>query len=331
MSEVERRPGPEHDTAALPRTYRRCALAGPRKSILTSATIPRCGYGQVLVKVKVNGICASDLKTWQTGPEDKSSSIFLGHEPVGEVVAIGPAVAACSVGDTVTGRIDQSYAEYALAAEADVVVMPPLPAGMALGEPLGCVVDGLLRTPIDIADTVAVVGAGFMGLCALQILSHCCTSRLIAIDPRPDARAAAAQHGADDAISPERAHDLSLTRGSSGYDVVIEASGTEAGLALATELARPHGSLAIMGYHQQARTVDMQAWNYKALNVINAHVRDVHRLRRSTQRALDLAAAGRINPASLITHRYTLANIDNAFADLERKPEGFVKGIVDIA
>lgn len=330
MSEDERRAGPEHDTAAQPETYHRCALAGPRQSILTVAVVPRCDYGQILVKVRHNGVCASDLLIWQTGPADNSSSIYLGHEAVGEVVAIGPRVTACRVGDTITGRIDQSFAEYALAADTDVVVVPPqLPAGLTLGEPLGCVVDGLLRTPIEIADTVAVVGAGFMGLCALQVLSQCCTSRLIAIDPRPDARASAARHGANDAVTPEETH--TLTRSSSGFDVVIEASGTEAGLTLATGLVRQHGSLAILGYHQRPRTVDMQTWNYKAIDVINAHVRDPHRLRHSTQRALDLVAAGRINPASLITHRYPLADIDRAFADLERKPTGFIKAVIDIA
>ena len=74
----------------------------------------------------------------------------------------------------------------------------------------------------------------------------------------------------------------------------------------------------------------MQAWNWKALDVVNGHVRDPLRLADSIRRGLDVLASGRIDYAALLTHRYPLAAIDQAYADLRAKPPGFVKAVVQL-
>jgi 2-desacetyl-2-hydroxyethyl bacteriochlorophyllide A dehydrogenase len=306
-------------------TYRCASLVGPRRTALATASLPVCRPRQVLVRVHYVGVCASELPAWQAGPD--GGRLVLGHEPAGYVVAVGPGVTSCAVGDLVAGRIAHSFAEYAVADEQDVVVVPAgVPAGAAAvgGEPLGCVVEGLRRTSIDVADRVAVIGTGFMGLCLVQLLVQCPTSRLVAIDPRADAREQALRRGADEVYHPTDG------RGEE-FDVVFETSGSQAGLDLATELVAPHRTLSILGYHQQSRTVDMRTWNYRAITVVNAHVRDRDRLRDSTRRGLDLVAAGRIDVAGLITHRYPLADLDQAFTALVEKPDGFVKAVVDVA
>ncbi|MFE2316431.1 zinc-binding dehydrogenase [Streptomyces sp. NPDC059441] len=317
------------DQSSLPDTYQRSALTGPEQSAFVPAPLPVCDVGQVLLRIQRVGVCASELSVWQNGPADEPA--FLGHEPVGEIAAVGPGVTDVTVGDLATGRIEHSYGQYALADAHDVVVVPPgVSADNALGEPLGCVVEGLRRTPLDVGDRVAVVGAGFMGLCLLQLLRHSPTSQLIAIDPRQDAQEHAARNGADEAVTPQQAPDLAARNGTDGFDVVFEASGTQAGLDLATRLVRQHGTLSILGYHQQMRSVDMQQWNFKAIDVINAHVRDRQRIRESTRRGLDLVAAGRVDLGPLITHRYRLADLDRAFTDLSGKPDGFIKAVVEI-
>ena len=306
-------------------------VIGSRRSALSSRPIPDCGTGQVLIRVIVNGVCASDITEWQSDP--LADPILLGHEPVGEVVAVGPGVETCATGDLVTGQVDPSFSDFALADESDLVKVPPgLAPDAALGEPLGCIVEALRRTPRDVGDGIAVVGAGFMGLCLLQLLRHTPSSQVVAIDPRADARSHALRHGADTAADRAAvgARDSSSAGAQPGFDVVFEVSGSQPGLDLATELVRPQGTLSIIGYHQGRRTVDMHAWNWKALDVVNAHVRDRARLRDSIKRGLDLAAAGRIDLASLITHRYPLSEVDAAFTALVEKPDGFIKAVIDV-
>jgi threonine dehydrogenase-like Zn-dependent dehydrogenase len=224
-------------------------------------------------------------------------------------------------------------ADLVVAEQIDVVRLPPgVPAASALGEPLGCVVEGLRRTRIDVADRVAIVGAGFMGLCLLQVLRHSWTSQIVAIDPRADAREAALSHGADIAVGPDEAKSCLpfLGQPDTAFDVVFEASGSQPGLDLGTELVREHGTLSILGYHQAPRTVDMKAWNFKALDVVNAHVRDRSRMRESVARGLRLMATGRVDLATLITHRFALDQVDRAFEALATKPTGFIKAVVDL-
>ncbi|HEY2175904.1 MAG TPA: zinc-binding dehydrogenase [Mycobacteriales bacterium] len=311
---------------------RASVLVGPGRSELSSDPIPEYGAGQVLIEVLVNGVCASDLPRWRSAPP--SSSIRLGHEPVGRVAAVGAGVGSCAVGDIVTGRVSPSFADLAVADEADLVVAPTgVPAEAVLGEPLGCVVDALRRTGVDVADRVAVVGTGFMGLCLLQLLRHAGLRQVVAIDPRADAREHALRHGADVAIEPAAARDLAPFPAGSGqeFDVVFEASGSQPGLDLATDLVRAHGIVSIMGYHQEPRSVDMKTWNWKGLDVVNSHVRDRARLRDSTRRGLDLVAAGKVDLQPLITHRFPLADVDQAFLTMDKKPDGYIKAIIEIA
>ncbi len=307
-------------------------VVGPGRSELTTQPIPECGVGEVLLRVLVNGVCASDLPGWRSAPP--SSAIRLGHEPVGRVAAVGPGVTTCSEGDLVTGRVGRSNCDFAVADETDLVIVPAgLPATSAIGEPLGCVVDVLRRTRVDVGDRVAVIGAGFMGLCLLQLLRHACARQVVAIDPRADAREHALAHGADLAIAPGEVPSLAPFPAHSPqeFDVVVEASGSQAGLDLATDLARAHGIVSIMGYHQEPRSVDMKTWNWKGLDVVNAHVRDRARLRDSTRRGLDLLAAGRVDLGPLITHRFALDEVDQAFLAMDKKPDGYIKAIVEIA
>lgn len=304
---------------------RRSELTGPRTSAVRSVELAEPGYGEVLLRVLVNGVCASEVAEWTAGP-GSAGPLALGHEPVGEVVAAGPEVSGVRVGDVVTGRVDASFTDHAVADARDLVVVPPgVEPAEALGEPLGCVVEALRRTRLDTGDRVAVVGTGFMGLVLLQLLRHAGTRQVVAIDPRPDARELALVHGADAAAAPGEAAGSAYE---SAFDVVVEASGTAPGLDLATALVRPHGVLSIMGYHQGLRTVDLHAWNWKAIDVVNAHVRDRARLRDSVRRGIDLVAAGRVDVGALVTHRFGLDEVDAAFAALVGKDPGFVKAVI---
>ncbi|MBO0870294.1 MAG: alcohol dehydrogenase catalytic domain-containing protein [Micromonosporaceae bacterium] len=300
-------------------SYRRSVLAGPRRSRIDTAEVPEPGPAQILVRVLANGVCASELPGWQAGPAGPEP-VALGHEPVGRVVAVGAGVRTPAVGDLVTGRLGSSFAELVVARAQDAVPVPPgLSPAAAVGEPLGCVVEAVRRSRVDVGDRVAVVGLGFMGLCLLQVLATSPVAELVAVDPRQQARERAVHYGATGA------HGTGIA---GQFDAVFEVTGVPAGLDLATRLTREHGTLSIVGYHQGARQVDMQAWNFKALEVVNGHVRDPRRLADSTARGLALVAAGRIAYPELFTHWYPLERVDDAFADLAAKPAGFIKAAV---
>ena len=90
-----------------------------------------------------------------------------------------------------------------------------------------------------------------------------------------------------------------------------------------------HGILSIVGWHTGGmRSLDIGLWNWKAITVVNAHERRSDNLVRCMEAGLYLIATDKLDMTSLITHTYSLDEVDKAFADLENKPEGYIKGVV---
>jgi threonine dehydrogenase-like Zn-dependent dehydrogenase len=113
---------------------------------------------------------------------------------------------------------------------------------------------------------------------------------------------------------------------------VIEAVGKQWPLDLAGELVGEGGTLIVAGYHQDGpRQVSMQMWNWKGIDVINAHERDRAVQRRGVKEAVDAVAAGRLDPAPLYTHVYPLEALGAALDATRDKPDGFVKALVVFA
>ena len=109
----------------------------------------------------------------------------------------------------------------------------------------------------------------------------------------------------------------------------MEGSGTQPGLTLAGEMVRAHGLLSILGYHQGGpRQVEVGMWNWKAIDVVNAHLRRRTDLIESMRIGLELTAKGLIDLGALVTHRYTLDEVDRAYTDLQEKPPEFIKAVV---
>ena len=309
-------------------------LIAPKTSEVVEAETPEPGPGEALVRVSVCGVCASELHPWADGVPHYPRR--FGHEPMGVVAAVGTGVTGVREGDRVTGLFNQAFADYGAARADELLPVPEHVADeAALGEPLACLVNAQRRTPVELADRVALIGLGYMGLGMLQLLKLRGPSRIVAIDVREDARAAAMRLGADEVYDPSGLPPESyLTRfggwqSDRGFEVVVEGSGTQAGLTLAGELVRPHGILSILGYHQGGpRQVDVGMWNWKAIDVVNAHVRRRADLMESMRIGLELTAKGLIDLGALVTHRYGLDEVDCAYRDLMEKPPGFIKAVV---
>jgi threonine dehydrogenase-like Zn-dependent dehydrogenase len=309
-------------------------MIAPGTSEVVEEATPEPGRGQLLVRVTTSGVCASELHPWIDGAPHYPRR--FGHEPVGVIEAVGPDVERFAAGDRVTGLFAGAFADIVVADEEIVVPVPAgLPDERAMGEPLACLVNAARRTPVELADRVALIGLGYMGLGLLQLLKLRGPSRIVAIDVREEARQHALDLGADEAMHPAEVPDdyLLMSFGDwnsdRGFDVVVEASGTQSGLTLAERMVRAHGLLSILGYHQGGdRAVDMQMWNWKAIDVVNAHVRRRGDLLESMRLGLELEAKGQIDLGSLVTHRFGLGEVDAAFTALRDKPEGFIKAII---
>jgi threonine dehydrogenase-like Zn-dependent dehydrogenase len=300
---------------------------------LVEVPVPDPGPGEVRVRLEGCGVCGSDLPVWEGRPwfEYPREPGTPGHEGWGLVDAVGAGVKGLEEGARVAGLTPCAYAEYDVARAADLVLLPPALSDAPFpGEALGCAVNVLRRSGIRAGHTVAVVGTGFLGSVVVQ-LAAARGARVIAVSRRRAALEKAAAMGAHETIAlhePVVEHVESLTDGGL-CDVVVEAAGVQATLDVSARLTRTRGRLVIAGFHQDgAREVDMQMWNWRGIDVINAHERDPAVYREAILAAVAAVADGRLNPAPLYTHRFRLEELDRAFcAALERR-DGFMKALV---
>lgn len=298
---------------------------------LVEVPLPDPGEGEVRLRLEGSGVCGSDLAVWAGRPwfEYPQPPGAPGHEGWGVVDAVGPGVAGLGEGDRVAGLTYRAYADYDLARAADLVPLPE-GAGPFPGEALGCAVNVVRRSGIRAGDTVAVVGAGFLG-CLIVQLAAAAGARVIAISRRRSALEAAARMRAAETVAleepvTERVEELT---GGRLCDVVVEAAGVQATLDVAGPLTRTRGRLVIAGFHQDgSRQVDMQLWNWRGLDVVNAHERDPAVYVEGIREAAAAVAAGTLDPGSLYTHRFGLDRVGEALDTAIERPDGFVKALV---
>ena len=108
-------------------------------------------------------------------------------------------------------------------------------------------------------------------------------------------------------------NEVKEVTGGAGCARVIEATGLQAPLDLASEICRERGRLIIAGYHQDGpQLVNMQSWNWRGLDIINAHERDPNIYLQGMREAVNAIAQSRLNPAPLYTHRFELGEIATA-------------------
>src|SRR5205823_915730 len=182
------------------------------------------------------------------------------------------------------------------------------------GEPLGCAMNIFRRSDIGKDDTVAIVGIGFLGALLTQLASAT-GAHVIALARRRFALDLAKEMGAAQLITLDD-HAVenvkNLTHGKF-CDVVIECTGKQWPLDVASELTRERGRLVIAGYHQDGpRKINMQLWNWRGLDVINAHERDEQIYAEGMRAAVDSITAGEIDPSPLYTHRFNLDELPAA-------------------
>jgi threonine dehydrogenase-like Zn-dependent dehydrogenase len=284
--------------------------------------IPR--PGEVLIRLEGCGVCASSLPVWQwrswfAYPLKAGSP---GHEPWGRVVECGEAVSGLEIGTRVTGLSYHAFAEYDIARADHLVPLPEQHNGRPFpGEALACAMNVFQRARIDPGMPVAIVGAGFIGSVLIQAATAA-GAIVTAFSRRQWSLDNAIEQGAEDA---RRIDELGPDDDGS-WPCVIECTGTQAGLDVSTRLVGIRGRLVVAGYHQEGlRNVDMQLWNWKGIDVVNAHERDPALYTRGIRAALESIEQKHIEPWPLLTHSVALEDIDHAFWLMQARPDGFTK------
>jgi threonine dehydrogenase-like Zn-dependent dehydrogenase len=312
-------------------------LTGPGKLRITQVERPRPGPDEVRIRLEGCGVCASNLTPW-AGPDwmqFPTQPGALGHEAWGVVDAVGDNVNGISVGDRVAALTYNSYAQYDLARAEAVVHLPDSFASQPFpGEPLGCAMNIFARSDIRAGQTVAIVGLGFLGAILTRLATNA-GARVLAISRRSFSLDVGRMMGAAECMRMD-AHqrlieDVKEITGGVFCDRVIEATGKQAPLDLASELTRERGKLIIAGYHQDGpRQVNMCLWNWRGLDVINAHERDPNVYVQGIRAAVAEMESKRLDASLLCTHRFPLERLDEALNMTRDRPEGFVKALVTL-
>lgn len=308
-------------------------VRGPRSASVLRVDRPEPGPDEVLVRLEGSGVCGSNGALWEGRewfryPCEPGAP---GHEGWGRVEALGENVERLEVGSRVTLLSYRAFAEYDVAKASSVVPLPPeLDGDPVPGEALGCAMNVFRRSDVRPGQDVAVIGVGFLGALLVQLASRA-GARVFAVSRRAFARDVARRCGASETIPMDDSAAstiLEATRGR-GCDRVLEAVGHQEGLDLGTALTAEGGRLVIAGFHQDgARRVDMQTWNWRGIDVINAHERRPEVYVEGMRLAIDAVRSGALDHRPLVTHRFPLSELGHALDALHARPGSFLKAVV---
>jgi 2-desacetyl-2-hydroxyethyl bacteriochlorophyllide A dehydrogenase len=314
-------------------------LIGPRELRLEARPVLSAAAGTVVVRVTAAGLCGTDYRIW-TGDRAVGYPLVMGHEFIGTVLAVGADAPGLAVGDRVAvepnyscGRcplcregnrnlclsrtavgidVDGGFAEQArVPARCCWPAPPALPdETLMLTEPLAVVVRAVKRAEPKSGETAAVVGVGTLGLLAVQVL-RARGVRVLAVS-RSDRRLALAQALGADAVTAAGARaDVDAARifsGREGVDLVIETAGTAPAVAQAVELSRPGGRIVLTGLPHEPTELDFFWVVRRELRILGSMI-----YQDEFPEAMRLLEAGVVRVERLLTHRFSLDRIGEAF------------------
>lgn len=333
---------------------------GPRDLRYVDAETPEPGRDQVLVRVKSVSICGSDLSGYKGGSAMRVPPLIMGHEFSGEIARLGPGVANAKVGDRV-GIVTNLYCgkcqdcrdglsnicdnRYIIGttmkagsyngAMADYVVAPaqkimPLPDGVsfdecALVEPLSISLRATKHAGEVKGKTVAVFGAGPIGLMGILCMKAFGAERIVAIDIVDNRLKMALQCGATDAVN-SRDDVLGLTRGMTsgvGVDVVFDAAGIPETVNAGIEIARNGGKLIMVGMASPKFEIEYKHAICKELKMLGSYMYTTE-----MREGLDMISSGKINVRQIITSRHPMSEGPRLFEELTSGKTSDIKVIL---
>lgn len=338
-------------------------LYQPRRfRVLESEAVPP-GPGEIQVRVRSVGICGSDLHYFSEGSIGDvliRYPVVLGHEPAGEIVSAGAGVTGITAGAPAllepaiycyhcehchSGRhnVCQNirflssppdpgfFREYVNLPAHNVVALPDgldLDTG-TLFEPLAVVLHSLQIARMNLGETVAVFGAGPIGLLTIAALKMAGAGRIWSVEPLPHRRELAVLMGADAALDPRQGDPVSQIvsdTGRRGVDLAIDCATKPGTIGQTIDVTRNAGRVVITGIPSEPSTfVNFHAMRRKELALFN-----VRRANHETQAAVAMLQADPRRFAALITHRIELDDAERAFEMLETGGGGAAKIVIRV-
>jgi L-iditol 2-dehydrogenase len=338
---------------------RTAELIAPLTFRLGEMPIEDPGPGEVQVRIEAVGVCGSDMHAYSEGSVGSTPNVYpmvLGHEPAGTIVKTGPGVTGLCAGDR--GALEPAlycyHCEFCLSGHHNVcanirflsnpghpgffrefVNLPvanflPIPAGMScdeatLAEPLAIAIHSLRLVSIRPAETVAVLGAGPIGLLTIAALRAAKARRIWAVEPVAHRRELARGIGADVVLEPaEAVKEILSGTGQRGVDCAFDCAAGDETTSQAIHITRNVGRVALTGIHATPHvSLDGSAMRRKELTIFN-----VRRSNHETEEALELLGKHAAWFAPLLTHSREMDRIDDAFAIASQYRDGVGKMIV---
>lgn len=313
-------------------TSRYAELVEPGKLIIKEEQLT-CGDDQLLIRITHCGLCQYD-GVYYKGIIGQTP-MRLGHEPVGVVEAVGRNVQGFQPGDRVTGLFAylRAFATYGVAEPHQLMKVPThVPSEQALGEPLKCVATILRAAPPEFGDHVLVMGSGFMGLLLISGLVARGVASLIAVDIREERLQLAQEFGATHTLHGQDPDFLEKVReitGGHGIDVVFEVTSYPEPVELAAKtLRRTRARYVLAGWHGLPGTYTLRNWTTVGAIILTPHPSFSLDPMEDMRRGLDGLARGVLPMGRLITHRFSLDEIQTAFETMLSAADGYIKGVI---
>jgi threonine dehydrogenase-like Zn-dependent dehydrogenase len=283
---------------------------------------------EVQVQGGACGICSWDIGTARYG-----SRIPLappGHEGVGYVAKVGRAVQGIKEGDRVAGG---GFATLRNLKAARVYVIPPsdMPDEHWIVEPASCAVTGLDHCRVRPGDRVAVIGTGFMGLLIVQGLLRSPLDRLTAVDVAQNRLDLAQRLGVPEVYNAAQHEpgELAALLHAHGYDTVVDTSGTQAGLDLASAIVKRGGLINLFGWIKgETATFNPTAWHGGGFTIVNSAPGS--QLRDPFPPAIRMLQGGIFDMRPLVTHVTPLAEYPALMRTILDGDPSYVKGVISL-
>lgn len=296
---------------------------------LIEQTIDDPAPGQVQLSGGACGICSWDIATARYGKKMHPMAP-PGHEGVGYVTKVGAGVSGLREGDRVAGG---GFATVRNLAAERVYKLPnsPLADEFWVVEPVSCAVTGLDHCRLQPGQRVALIGCGFMGQLILQGLLHAPLADLVVIDIAENRLELARQQGASATFNSAQLDPTALVADlkARNFDVVVDTSGSQAGLDLATDIVRRGGLINLFGWIKgDTARFDPTKWHLGGFSLVNSSPSS--RLRDPFPPAIDLIHRGVFDLRPLVTHTVPLADYPDLMAEILAGDGGYVKGVVTL-
>jgi len=352
--------------SGLPATMKAAVIRAWNEVRVEEVPVPDFGPGEALIRVRACGICPTDLRivAGAYAPHwPRSLPFIFGHEWVGEVVAVGAGVANVKVGDRVAGEnhigcgqcrmcrqgrynlCDRAedgtqvvYGHDAPGAFCEYISRPanalhPIPESVAFEDGViinqgAMVLHGAKRVGITAGDTVAISGPGLCGLLALQIARAMGATKTIMIG-RGDRLRVALELGADHVVDITREDPAEAVRGLTGglgATVGMECSGAPEALAPLTHAVSRGARIAVIGLNgkkQVPLVTDRVALDEVDLIGVRGSPNEYPKF-------ISLMAAGKVSARKLVTHRFPLAEINEAMQAFRERRGGAIRVAIQI-